>query len=74
MSRRRRARPKSRARLVGLVLGALVLIGTLLVSALLVVYPRRIREGRGRTFVVAIPENADARTVADLLHESEVVD
>ncbi|MEZ4251584.1 MAG: endolytic transglycosylase MltG, partial [Polyangiales bacterium] len=74
MSRRRRARPKSRARLVGLVLGALVLIGTLLVSALLVVYPRRIREGRGRTFVVAIPENADARTVADLLHENEVVD
>jgi UPF0755 protein len=62
------------ARALALGLGVLVLLGTLAVTALLVVYPREVRAGRGRTFVVAIPENADARAVADLLHDREVID
>lgn len=62
------------ARALALGLGALVLLGTFAVVALLVVYPRGLREGRGRTFVVTIPEDADARAVADLLDAHEVID
>lgn len=76
-ARRRRVDRSARrvpARALALGLGVLVLLGTLAVTALLVVYPREVRTGRGRTFVVAIPDDADARAVADLLHEREVID
>lgn len=74
MKRPRRRGSRGRARWAAAMAGAVILVGMVALTGLLVVYPRTTREGRGRSVLVTIPANADARAVAELLRVHEVVD